>query len=186
MKKKLIILAGVILIIVFLGRMLISSADADYPVSPRWEIEEQAIEGLEFIGCPKNLNVIIQQTEDETTKVQVEGRISKKFAEKVKEVAYADGRLSVALGSTSMVGVTIIPDEADELAIIIQLGKDTTVDSYLFDSTAAVVMQVPKEYEGAYDLNTNNEGVIQNVPKTRESEKTTIKVDAVGNINITK
>ncbi|MGL6198909.1 MAG: hypothetical protein ACRC3H_08250 [Lachnospiraceae bacterium] len=186
MKKKLIILAGVVLIIGVLGKIVFANASVDHPISMEWEIQEQNIEAIEFVGCPQKMNVAIQQTEDEITKVQVEGSVSEQIAEDLKDVIFEDGKLCVKLGSTSMVGLEVIPDEDDELVVTIQLGKDATVASYLMGCTEAVSMQVPEEYEGVFDLDTNNKGTIVNVPETEESDDTVIKVDAVGDIDIVK
>lgn len=186
MKKKLIILAGVVLVIGGLGKMVFANAGVDHPISEEWEIQDQNIEAIEFVGCPQKMNVVIQQTEDKTTKVQVEGSVSEQIAEDLKDVIFEDGKLCVTLGSTSVVGLEVIPDEDEELVVTIQLGKDVSVAYYLMDCTAAVSMQVPEEYEGMFELDTNNQGTVVNVPETEESEYTIIKVDAVGDIDIAK
>lgn len=188
MKKKLIILAGVVLIGAFLGKTMISNASEDQTISKEWTIEEKNIEGVEVLGCAQKVNVVIQQTEEEATVVKVTGAVSERVANDLEDAKFDGKKLSLALGSTSAIGVTIKSKKMDvkELNVTVSLGKDASVSKYFIEGTAPVDAKIPETFEGEFQLETNDKGKVLAVPETKKTEKTVFSVDTVGDISITK
>ncbi|CRH19530.1 conserved exported hypothetical protein [Carnobacterium maltaromaticum] len=187
MKKKLIVLVGVVFVAVFFGRMLLAGADKDQTVSMDWEIKENNNQVIELLNSSQNIDIDIQQTESEYTKVLIEGTVSQKTYDKIQEVKVEGNSLNIQLGSDSMVGLTMVSDDDDEaLKLTILLGKEATVKKYYIDGTSKIKVKVPGNYNGKFKLNTNNEGEILNVPKTTKEENTVIQIDTAGDIDITE
>lgn len=103
MKKKLIVLVGVVFVAVFFGRMLLAGADKDQTVSMDWEIKENNNQVIKLLNSSQNIDIDIQQTESEYTKVLIEGTVSQKTYDKIQEVKVEGNSLSIQLGSDSMV-----------------------------------------------------------------------------------
>ncbi|MDH6365768.1 hypothetical protein M2139_002798 [Enterococcus sp. PF1-24] len=185
MKKKLLVLIGVVVLVGVLGKTLLANASLGHSVNESWEIQEKEISAIEVVGCPQNVNVTIAESDEPTTKVQVTGKISQKCAKELATVKFDDGKLRLVLGSTGLVAVTVIPDEAEAVTVTIQLGKDAQVANYLIDTAAAAHVKIPKSYQGSFDLDTNNKGTIVK-PQTKATQAATIKISAIGDIDVVK
>lgn len=182
MKKKMIILAGAVLALGFLGNMVVSNASADQSVSKEWKIKDKQIKKIELLGISQEANVVIEQTEEEETTVKLEGSVSKKVSDKLEKVTFADQQLSLILGATSTVGLSIVSEDAEKLNIIISLGKDVEVSEYVLDGNSSVRLNLPEDYVGVFDLETNDEGTVSNKPEAAKKEDVTLTVDVVGDI----
>lgn len=186
MKKKILILIGVLLVATVGGKTILSNASSDHLISEEWTTKESSINKIELLGCSQDMNVEVKQTDALETTVQIEGIVSEKVVKSLKDVKFSEGKLSVTLGTTGTLGLSISPEKAEAFRVKILLGINATVENYLFNGNAAVFVKIPRTYEGRYDLNTNKEGRVLQLPKTNQTDQTLLKVDTLGDIRIEK
>ncbi|MBP1042318.1 hypothetical protein I6N95_14960, partial [Vagococcus sp. BWB3-3] len=150
-----------------------------------WQLEDQSINRIEVLNSPQELVVAIKQSQEMTTTIELEGKVSEAVSRKLEKVAVSAGTLSIQLGANSPVGLAYVSEKSEKLHLTITLGKEVEVGEYFFDGTSNIQVKVPAIFEGRYKLNTNGEGFAK-APKTLESQKSLLEVDAAGNILISK
>lgn len=185
MKKKLLILAGILLVGGFLGKSMFADAINTQSTKESWSITDKEINAIEVVGVSPELDVNIQQTNAAETVVQIDGEVSSKVAKELATTAYQNKKLTVKLGSDTAVGITVVANDQKATQVNILLGQDVHVANYKFTGVSAMNVKVPADFNGTYKLDTNHNGETSQ-PKTTQSDDTQLKVDTAGDITITK
>ncbi|MGG5342424.1 hypothetical protein [Enterococcus sp. AZ192] len=179
MKKKLIVLViGLIIAVAFYINYV---NEENIKVSQKWELTDEQMSDISLKGISQDVLVILEQGDQNTIKIS--GEIPKSFGEKLKEIEPNKNKMLISF--VTDIGVSVAKNSKEKLVVTVQ-SKDTKVLKKLNIqmNKGNVVVQVPKDFERSYDLETN-QGQVNNSKKSKKNVTELIKVElGFGNIDI--
>ncbi|EPI01855.1 hypothetical protein D920_00397 [Enterococcus faecalis 13-SD-W-01] len=187
MKKKILIILG---ILIALGGIFFSSvtgSQATERVNKTWVITEKKVNTI-FVGSSfQNIDISIQETSNDKTTVKVDGKITKDMKKKIQSISNENGELNLDFQKHGLT-LMAINDEKNPLKVTILLGRETTFKKIGVDSSLADInVEVPRNFNGIYKTKIDQDGKLKSIPESTEVSNSVISVSTSnGDISIKK
>ncbi|MGX7243954.1 hypothetical protein ACWOC1_03770 [Enterococcus quebecensis] len=186
MKKKLIIILGVLLTIGVFGYTSVSGASTDTKVNLDWKLNGKDLKKLELIGAEQDVFVQVEQTENKETSIHLEGKVSDNTERNLKKVRQTEDALKIELSSLNKVRVMATNEGKDHLKLVVSLGKDVLLKEFDIKSAIGnVEVTVPENFKGEYSADNKGYGEIT-ILKSDKAANQLISVETMGDITIKK
>ncbi len=186
MKK--IILPIVLLIVMIMVAVVTSfnNGKTNLKLSKSWILKDKNIKSIVLYGTEQPLKVALHETDQEVTTILAEGIVSKETLKSLKKAKVSDSEVYIPFTKKGFKWSTSTEGK-DVLNVTINLRKDAIAKEIFIDPwNGNVNVLVLKTFNGSYDIKLNQDSKLLHIPQTDESDDSTIKVDAYGDVTIEK
>lgn len=180
------------LILLFLGAVgvaifvSVNNAKTDENIKKEWIIKNPKIEQIKLDGNQQPLKIKILETENEETKVSLSGKVANSTINALEKAELSNSKLFIPFSEKGF-KLAVYSDGKDTLDVTIELGKNANVEELLVDVLSGKIdMVVPKTFEGKYDVKVNGGAKLLNVPETKGTTNSVVKIITFDDVNITR
>lgn len=185
MKKIILALSAVLLLTIGVIAFSLFKKESKVKVEQEWELSSSKIETIELYGSQQPIHVILQKGDQPKTVVHLEGTVISSAQKLVEQqTQYSENQLSIPLSKHGF-HLTLSDKVKSLLILTIVLGKEVEFDKLVIDTLIGdILVTVPKDFEGRYDIKTNNVAKILEIPESTNQGDSVIEIDAYGDVRI--
>lgn len=155
MKRKKTILIAVGCLIAVGIYLFLNMNEKTVRVSKVWELTDEEAASIQLIGVSQNLDIKVQKSEGDGSRVVLEGSLPKSYAEKLQKIKPEEDKLLITFVNNLGFSMGKLTNQMLNMTIYLSeesLLEDLTVKSNRGD----VTLHVPKDFERKYRLMTNS------------------------------
>ncbi|MBL1228356.1 hypothetical protein IW492_03805 [Enterococcus sp. BWB1-3] len=187
MKKKLIILAAVLVTGGFFGYTSFAEMKTENKIDLSWELDDTKIEKIALIGAEQHIVVDVLETENEYTRVALSGKVSEDNEAYLKNTVVKEDSIEITLAELNQFRLMTTANGKEQLKLTVELGKNTSCEVLEVNSVVGDVQAMIQEnFDGEYHLETNGQGEVKAVPETKGTSKEQVRIDTMGDITVEK
>ena len=184
MKKKLIILLGILGVLGIFGYTSIAGAKTDTEVTADWELPGKKLDNIQLIGAEQDVEIKLERTQNKKNTVRLEGKVSSSTARSIKKAKATSKGLIMELSSLNKIRVMATNEGKRKLKVTISLGKNTELADLRVKSVIGNVdMLLPKDYKAKYSADNKDMGEIK-IPNSSKGTTHSVEVVTTGNITV--
>ncbi|MEI5994202.1 hypothetical protein [Candidatus Enterococcus mansonii] len=186
MKKKLLIIVGVVLTLGFLGYTAMAGGETTNKIDLSWSLSDEKVKTIQLIGAEQDVDVIVAEAQEADTKVTLTGKVSDKTKKYLENTVAKEDGVEITLSQLGKVRFMANSDGKNKLKLTIMVGKNTSFDELKIKNVIGNInVKVPQTFDGVYKTDSN-QGEVLEIPKTTQSMNSTVVVETIGDIAISK
>lgn len=185
MKKIILALIAVTLLVVGAITFSLFRKENIVKIEQEWVLSSSQIDTIELYGSQQPIHVILQKGNQPKTVVHLSGAVTSSAQKLVEQkTLYSENSLNIPLSKHGF-HLTLSDKGKSLLIMTITLGQDVEFDKLIIDTLIGdILVTVPKDFEGKYDIKTNNVAKIVELPETTNQGSGVIEIDAYGDVRV--